>query len=150
MKRKSLRALTALLLTVLLCIACNAAAPLIDTPAMRQNAAQGAAMEKYSISHAGAVDQGEGFKGVDSAFHIRIAHRMFISLWSTGRDPRLIVLYPEFANCKHQYGKNLPKKTRRAAKTPGRLLRRGRGSVCEAHRMNPCLPITWRCGRYGR
>lgn len=51
MKRKSLRALTALLLTVLLCIACNAAAPLIDTPAMRQNAAQGAAMlhDQYPI-----------------------------------------------------------------------------------------------------
>jgi hypothetical protein len=90
-------------------------------------AAQGAAMEKYSISYAGAVDQGEGFKGVDSAFHIRIAHRMFISLWSTGRDPRLIVLYPEFANCKHQYGKNLPKKNTKGSKNPRQIAPPGEG-----------------------
>lgn len=44
MKRKSLRAAAAVLLTVLLCFLMNMAAFLIDTPRMRQNAAQGAAM----------------------------------------------------------------------------------------------------------
>lgn len=51
MNAKFLRALIALMLTVLLCIACNAAAPLIDTLAMRQNAAQGVTMlrDQYPI-----------------------------------------------------------------------------------------------------
>lgn len=51
MKRKSFRALLALMLAVLLCIACNAAAPLIDTPAMRRNAEQGVTMlrDQYPI-----------------------------------------------------------------------------------------------------
>lgn len=43
-KRKLIRACLALLATVALCIAMNAAACFIDTPAMRQNAAQGTAM----------------------------------------------------------------------------------------------------------
>lgn len=51
MSRKILRAAAMLASLVLLLIACNAAAPLIDTPAMRENAAQGAAMlcEQYAV-----------------------------------------------------------------------------------------------------
>lgn len=53
MKQRVLRAAALLLLAALLCIGCNAAAFLIDTPHMRQNAWQGAQM----LSHDGATPQ---------------------------------------------------------------------------------------------
>lgn len=44
MRRKGVRAACVLALAVLICLAMNMAAMLVDTPKMRRNAAQGAQM----------------------------------------------------------------------------------------------------------
>ena len=51
MSRKSLRSIAMLAALVLVLIACNVIAPLIDTPTMRKNAHQGTAMlsEQYAV-----------------------------------------------------------------------------------------------------
>lgn len=59
MKRRMLRAAALLLMAVLLCIGCNTAAFLIDTPQMRQNAWQGAQM---LCSDGGTPQMVGGFK----------------------------------------------------------------------------------------